>query len=344
MLRKAIIEGELTEGEPLRQDEIARLFNTSRIPVREAIFAARGTGARQDAAATRAPWSRAFRHPKRQKSFELRALLEPEIIRNAVPRMSEECLAEARSHCQAFSDSTSPMAWGSLNRVFHRTLYSASDLGYFIEVADNAMDRVERYHPRATRHERWHGACRPASTSRSSKPARRARPKGRAFCSAITFWAPRSRCSTSSPGSPDAEHQSHSARHAPMKIGGFLNTSSQAAAHVGRILIAGDASGEVLAFAEGLSFWGGVDPETGRIIDVHHPNHGASVAGKVLLMPTSRGSCSGSGVLLQLSLNAIAPAALVFLRARRDPDPRSAGLRPHLRPAAPDRLAATHGV
>jgi len=91
-----------------------------------------------------------------------------------------------------------------------------------------------------------------------------------------------------------------------------LNTSSQAAAHVGRILIAGDASGEVLAFAEGLSFWGGVDPETGRIIDVHHPNHGASVAGKVLLMPTSRGSCSGSGVLLQLSLNAIAPAALVF--------------------------------
>jgi len=91
-----------------------------------------------------------------------------------------------------------------------------------------------------------------------------------------------------------------------------LNTASQAAAHVGRILIAGDASGEVLAFAEGLSFWGGVDPETGRIIDVHHPNHGASVAGKVLLMPTSRGSCSGSGVLLQLSLNAIAPAALVF--------------------------------
>lgn len=80
----------------------------------------------------------------------------------------------------------------------------------------------------------------------------------------------------------------------------------------GRILVEGDASGEILAFEEGLSFWGGVDPENGHIIDVHHPDCGASVAGKFLLMPTSRGSCSGSGVLLQLSLNGLAPAALVF--------------------------------
>ena len=77
-------------------------------------------------------------------------------------------------------------------------------------------------------------------------------------------------------------------------------------------LVEGSASGEVLACAEGLSFWGGVDPLTGRIIDVHHPDHGKSVTGKVLTMPTSRGSCSGSGVLLELALNGLAPAALVF--------------------------------
>lgn len=80
----------------------------------------------------------------------------------------------------------------------------------------------------------------------------------------------------------------------------------------GRIVVSGQAEGEVLVFAEGLSFWGGVDPDTGVIIDIHHPNHGDSVAGKILLMPTSRGSCSGSGVLLQLSLSGLAPAALVF--------------------------------
>lgn len=88
--------------------------------------------------------------------------------------------------------------------------------------------------------------------------------------------------------------------------------TGQIGAKHARLLAGGDTNGLVLACAEGLSFWGGVDPETGRIIDVHHPDHGASVAGRFLLMPTSRGSCSGSGVLLQLALRGLAPAALVF--------------------------------
>ncbi len=79
-----------------------------------------------------------------------------------------------------------------------------------------------------------------------------------------------------------------------------------------RIVTGGAASGDVLACGEGLSFWGGVDPDTGRIIDARHPEHGTSVAGKIVLMPTSRGSCSGSGVLLQLALSGLAPASLVF--------------------------------
>ena len=78
------------------------------------------------------------------------------------------------------------------------------------------------------------------------------------------------------------------------------------------ILAGGTACGDILVCHEGISFWGGVDPETGQIIDAHHPDHGASLAGRVVLMPTSRGSCSGSGVLLQLALNGNAPAALVF--------------------------------
>ena len=91
-----------------------------------------------------------------------------------------------------------------------------------------------------------------------------------------------------------------------------MTTPSQQAGSHGRILTQGSATGEVLSCTEGLSFWGGVDPDTGRIIDVHHPRHGASVTGKILLMPSSRGSCSGSGVLLELSLNGLAPAAFIF--------------------------------
>ena len=83
----------------------------------------------------------------------------------------------------------------------------------------------------------------------------------------------------------------------------------------GQSIIAGCAIGKVLACEDGLSFWGGVDPLTGIVIDVHHPLCGQSLAGKVLVMPTTRGSCSGSGVMLDLALNGIAPAAFVFREA-----------------------------
>jgi predicted aconitase/predicted aconitase with swiveling domain len=79
-----------------------------------------------------------------------------------------------------------------------------------------------------------------------------------------------------------------------------------------QLAVATEVEGPVLVCSEGLSFWGGVDPVSGRIIDAHHPQHGESLAGHVVLMPTSRGSCTGSGLLLELALNGHAPAALIF--------------------------------
>ena len=78
------------------------------------------------------------------------------------------------------------------------------------------------------------------------------------------------------------------------------------------VVVPADAEGEIVVCSEGLSFWGGVDPVNGVVIDAHHDLHGQSVAGKIVLMPTSRGSCAGSGVLLELALNGHAPAALIF--------------------------------
>ncbi len=86
---------------------------------------------------------------------------------------------------------------------------------------------------------------------------------------------------------------------------------------ISRFVLPGAGSGPVLASPEGLSFWGGVDPATARVIDASHPLHGADLAGAVLVMPTSRGSCSGSGVWLDMAMNGRAPAALVF---REDED------------------------
>ncbi|MFJ5296883.1 aconitase X [Pseudomonas sp. NPDC088368] len=82
----------------------------------------------------------------------------------------------------------------------------------------------------------------------------------------------------------------------------------------GRCLVAGSAQGALLYADMGLSFWGGVEPFTGEVIDRHHPLSGQIITGKVLAIPSGRGSCTGSSVLLELILNGHAPAALVFER------------------------------
>ncbi|WP_439625988.1 cis-3-hydroxy-L-proline dehydratase [Shinella sp.] len=82
-----------------------------------------------------------------------------------------------------------------------------------------------------------------------------------------------------------------------------------------RSILPGIAAGPVIAAGEALSFWGGVDPATGKVIDVRHPLHGVTITGGILMMPSSRGSCTGSGVLLDLALTGRAPAALVFSEA-----------------------------
>ena len=80
-------------------------------------------------------------------------------------------------------------------------------------------------------------------------------------------------------------------------------------------ILPGTGEGPVLAMDQGISFWGGVDPEAARIIDEHHPAYRAELNGRVVMMPTSRGSCSGSGVILDMMLSGLAPAALIFSEA-----------------------------
>ena len=63
-----------------------------------------------------------------------------------------------------------------------------------------------------------------------------------------------------------------------------------------------------------LSFWGGVDPTTGRLTDPALPGHGEAIAGRVLLVAQPRGSSSSSAVMLELLRNGHAPAAVVLGR------------------------------
>lgn len=81
---------------------------------------------------------------------------------------------------------------------------------------------------------------------------------------------------------------------------------------LGKTWVPGEASGEVLWTDMDLSFWGGVDPRTGVVIDKHHPLHGQTLSDRILVLPGSRGSCTGSAVMLELLLGGRAPRALVL--------------------------------
>jgi hypothetical protein len=79
----------------------------------------------------------------------------------------------------------------------------------------------------------------------------------------------------------------------------------------GRVIKAGKAQGEALVSPEPVGFFGGVDPETGIVIEPGHPLKGESVAGRVLVFPTGKGSTVGSYVLYRLQKNGQAPAAII---------------------------------
>jgi predicted aconitase with swiveling domain len=83
----------------------------------------------------------------------------------------------------------------------------------------------------------------------------------------------------------------------------------------GRALSRGMGQGPVLVSPEPISFLGGVDPETGEILERGHPLYGKRVGGTVLVFPHGKGSTVGSYVLYALARNGKAPAAMVNAEA-----------------------------
>ncbi|HUR42968.1 MAG TPA: DUF126 domain-containing protein [Aestuariivirga sp.] len=82
-----------------------------------------------------------------------------------------------------------------------------------------------------------------------------------------------------------------------------------------RVLNDGEAEGPVLALDAPLSFWGGFDPRTGMILDVHHPQRGVCLAGVILLMREARGSGSAPGAIAEAIRLGKAPGGIVLIAA-----------------------------
>ena len=80
---------------------------------------------------------------------------------------------------------------------------------------------------------------------------------------------------------------------------------------VGRSIHPGNVSGEALVSKSAISFFGGVDPDTGIVVEKGHELSGQSVAGKILAFPAGKGSTVGSYTLYRLKANTLAPLAIL---------------------------------
>ena len=80
---------------------------------------------------------------------------------------------------------------------------------------------------------------------------------------------------------------------------------------IGKPIVPGSAEGAALVSREALSFWGGICPQTGEVIDRRHELSGSNVKGRIFVFPTGRGSSTASAILMQSLKTGVAPAAII---------------------------------
>ncbi len=146
-LRERILNGDFKEGEALVQDAIAQEYDVSRMPVREALRQLEACGLvvmhlHKGAVVNSVPTEQIA------ELFELRALLECELLTRAIPRMTEQHLAASQAVLTALEASYSRAdvaSWGRLNWEFHRSLYLAADRVQTLTIVQGINLQTDRY-------------------------------------------------------------------------------------------------------------------------------------------------------------------------------------------------------
>jgi DNA-binding GntR family transcriptional regulator len=146
-LRERILNGEFKEGDPLVQEAIAEEYEVSRMPVREALRLLEASGliamkTHKGAIVTSIPTEEIG------ELFELRALLECEILGRAIPRMTDDHLVNSQSILAQLEDAyhrRDVHSWGGLNWEFHRSLYIAAQRTQTLSVIQGINVQTDRY-------------------------------------------------------------------------------------------------------------------------------------------------------------------------------------------------------
>jgi DNA-binding GntR family transcriptional regulator len=147
-LRSKILSGEIGDGEQLRQDALAAEHGVSRIPLREALRQLEAEGL-VDFHPHRGAVVSALSLAEIEELFEIRALLEPDILRRAIPRLSAEDLNRAKEilevEAAAFRNPSGAGGWGELNWKFHSSLYAAAGRPRSLALIEKVNINLSRY-------------------------------------------------------------------------------------------------------------------------------------------------------------------------------------------------------
>jgi DNA-binding GntR family transcriptional regulator len=143
-LRSAILDGRLPSGTALRQQELATLFGVSRMPVREALRQLEAQSllrVETHKGAVVAPLisEDAF------DAYALRSLLESEALRQSIPLLDAQDLAQARHYIELLEVETDYSEMGRLNRLFHMSLYAKTPNKRLLALVAEGLSEEERF-------------------------------------------------------------------------------------------------------------------------------------------------------------------------------------------------------
>jgi DNA-binding GntR family transcriptional regulator len=146
-LRARILSGEYAEGSQLRQDALAEAFGMSRIPIREALVQLESEGFVRILPHRGAQVSE-LSHAEITELFELRALLEPRLLRASAPRLTADDYAVLDGINATYRDelrAMHPSRWGALNTELHLTLMSRAGQPRTLAVVTSLLQNTDRY-------------------------------------------------------------------------------------------------------------------------------------------------------------------------------------------------------
>lgn len=143
LLQQAIVRGFFQPGSALRQDELAALFQVSKIPVREALRTLQAHGF-VDLPLHRGAVVRALTLDQLLDAFELRRMVEPHLMRAAAPHLTPADLAEAQALIDAMDAAQSAWQFSELNARFHDLLYRRADRPLSRQILAMLQGHVQR--------------------------------------------------------------------------------------------------------------------------------------------------------------------------------------------------------